>query len=488
MAVRTYRWPALKEFRDRTKELADLEAWWSSTSRDPINLYGRRRVGKSWLFRRFAHGKPAVILVADRVVTGQQLTQMSHQLAEVLDARPQLDQVADLFEVLYDLSHRRKVLVVIDEFPYLLGTTAAEQRRTLTSIQAVMERKRDGSKLKLILTGSTIAQMEDLQAEKNPLHGRLRPLPLWPMPFPPATLLLPRGNILDKMTRYSVAGGMPRYLEAFGTGDLPATIAKGVVDPHSPLFNEPRNLLQSELRESAVYFSILAELAGNPQDAATVAAGMRMEPKELSVYLATLESLRLIARRRPVGAAAKSRTTQWKCTDHFVRFWFRFVQPFQGELEAGADPYAHVDLNILPHLADHTASAFEDAATAWIRQRHAGSTEVGGWWGAALHQHRVAKKRFTEEIDAVALSGSKVAAVAEAKWTSKPLGAGVLSNLVEFKLPALAQAGFRVAGTEIVLASRNGFSDGLLDLAAKTPNTHLIEAADLLADLVTDVA
>ena len=38
---------------------------------------------------------------------------------------------------------------------------------------------------KLILTGSTISQMEDLQAEKNPLHGRLRPLPLWPMPFAP---------------------------------------------------------------------------------------------------------------------------------------------------------------------------------------------------------------------------------------------------------------------------------------------------------------
>jgi uncharacterized protein len=487
MTVKTYRWPALKEFRNRTKELADLEAWWSSTSRDPLNLYGRRRVGKSWLFRRFAHGKPAVILVADRVVTGQQLTHMARQLSEVLDVRPQLDDVGDLFTVLYDLARRRKVLVVIDEFPYLLGTTAAEQQRTLTSIQAVMERKRDGSKLKLILTGSTIAQMEDLQVEKNPLHGRLRPLPLWPMPFPSAKVLLPLGNTLDKMTRYSIAGGMPRYLEAFGSGDLPATIAKVVVDPHSQLFNEPRTLIQSELREPAVYFSILTELAGNPQDAATVAAALRMESKELSGYLSTLESLHLVARRRPVGAGVRSRTTQWKCTDHFVRFWFRFVQPFQGELEAGADPRAHVDANILPNLADHTASAFEDAATAWVRRRHAGSTEVGTWWGNALHQHRATKTRSTEEIDTVALSGRRVTAVAEAKWTNRPLGAGVLRDLVEYKLPALAQAGFNVLGAEIVLASRNGFSDGLVELAAKVPNTHLVEAADLLGDLLSDL-
>jgi AAA+ ATPase superfamily predicted ATPase len=486
MAVKTYRWPALKEFRDRTKELGDLEAWWSSASREPINLYGRRRVGKSWLFRRFAHGKPAVILVADRIVAGQQLRHMADQLAEALDVRPELESVADLFGVIYDLANRRKVLVVVDEFPYLLGTTAAEQQRTLASVQAVMERKRDGSKLKLVLTGSTIAQMAELQAEKNPLHGRLRPLPLWPLPFAAATSFADGNDVLDQMTRYSIAGGMPRYLEAFGKGDLPSTIADVVVDPHSPLFNEPRTLLQTELREPAVYFSILSELAGNPRDVATVAAALRMEAKELSGYLATLESLRLVARRRPVGAGVRSRSTQWKCTDHFVRFWFRFVQPFQGELEAGADPRAHVDVNVIPNLADHTAPAFEEAVTAWVRRRHAGSAEVGTWWGNALNHLRAEKERLTEEIDTVAVSGRKVTAVAEAKWTNKPMGAAVLSDLIDYKLAALAQSGFSITGTAIVLASRSGFSDGLLQLAANTPNTHLVTAVDVLTDLIPD--
>ena len=487
MAVQRYRWPAQQEFRDRTMELNALEDWWASTSRDPVNLYGRRRVGKSWLFRRFAHGKPAVILVAERAVPGQQLTQMAGQLADVLDVRPQLDTVADLFGVVYDLAARRKVLVVIDEFPYLLGTTTAEQLRTLTAIQAVMERKRDGSKLKLILTGSTISQMEDLQVEKNPLHGRLRPLPLWPMPFAPATLLLDRNDVLDQMTRYSIAGGMPRYLEAFATGELPSTIARAVVDPRSQLFSEPRNLLHSELREPAVYFSILAELAGKPQDVATVAAALRLAPKELAVYLSTLESLRLVARTRPVAASPKSRTTQWKCTDHFIRFWFRFVQKFQPELESGADPVAHVKANVLPHLADHTAPVFEEAVTTWMRHRYAGSTEVGAWWGGALNQLRVKQERFTEEIDTVVLSGKNVTAVAEAKWTNKPMSADVLTDLLDYKLPALAQAGLRIAGVEVVLASRSGFTDGLLGLAASTPNVHLVEAHELLAELVSGV-
>lgn len=488
MALKTYRWPALREFRDRTKELADLETWWASTTREPINLYGRRRVGKSWLFRRFAHGKTAVILVADRVVTGQQLTHMADQLAEILDVRPQLASVADLFTVLYDLAARRKVLVVVDEFPYLLGTTKSEQERTLASIQAVMERKRDGSKLKLILTGSAIAQMEDLQTEKNPLHGRLRPLPLWPMPFAPATLLLPGNDRVDQMTRYAVAGGMPRYLDAFGDGNLAASLVRNVVDPHSQLFNEPRTLLQTELREPLVYFSILAELAGNPHDVGSIADALRMESKELAPYLANLELLRLVSRRRPVGSATNSRSTQWKCTDHFVRFWFRFVQPFQAELESGADPAAHVERNVVPNLNDHVAPAFEDAVTAWVRSRHAGSTAVGTWWGPALNRLRAAKERSTEEIDTVALHGRKVVAVAEAKWTNEPLGAAVLSDLVDYKMPALAQAGFTVSAADIVLASRSGFSNGLLDLAAQTPNVHLVQGNDLLDDLVGQLA
>jgi hypothetical protein len=40
---------------------------------------------------------------------------------------------------------------------------------------------RDASKLKLILTGSAIVQMESLQAEKSPRHGRVVPLALWPL-------------------------------------------------------------------------------------------------------------------------------------------------------------------------------------------------------------------------------------------------------------------------------------------------------------------
>jgi hypothetical protein len=107
--------------------------------------------------------------------------------------------------------------------------------------------------------------------------------------------------------------------------------------------------------------------------------------------------------------------------------------------------------------------------------------EVGGWWGPALHLHRAAKTRFSEEIDAVALAGRHVLVAAEAKWTAKPMDASVLTALLDFKLPAMTQAGFDVSGTDIILTARSGFSDGLVERAAGRGNVRLIGADEILA-------
>lgn len=460
-----------------------MNDWWASTDREPLNLYGRRRVGKSWLFRRFAHGRPAVILVADRTAPGQQLSRIARELEPTLGFTPQFDDVASLFQALYRLSETDKILVVIDEFPYLLGTTEPEQQANLSSIQAVMEQQRDSARIKLILTGSAIAQMQALQSERSPLHGRLVPLPLWPLTFAEARPFLAGDDPHDHMTRFAIAGGMPRYLSALSGEPLSHVLAERVVDRRSQLFNEPRTLLQSELREPAVYFSILSELAGNPQDSSTIADRLRVQPKELSPYLANMESLRLVTRHRPVGAPTTARSTQWRCEDHFVRFWFRFVQPYQGELEAGADALAHVNLVVMPNLGDHTAPAFEQVSRDWLRRDYAGRiTSMGSWWGPALHSLRARKERFTEEIDAVGLHGKQVVVAAEVKWTNKALGAEVLLSLREHKLPALSQAGFDVTGTQIVLISKSGFSAAAGELADHQ-GVRLIDAAQVITDL-----
>lgn len=125
--------------------------------------------------------------------------------------------------------------------------------------------------------------------------------------------------------------------------------------------------------------------------------------------------------------------------------------------------------NIVPILADHTAPAFEEVVVSWMRAQHPGASGARGWWGPALNRLRATKRRSTEEIDAVVLRGKQVAAVAEVKWTDKPLDVGVLSDLIDFKITALAQAKFVTSGVHIVLVSKSAFTSGARSPADQTP-------------------
>lgn len=479
-----YAWSAVDQFRGRELDLARLETWWQTPRSLPLNLFGRRRVGKSWLLRRFAHGKPAVLLVAEQSTPTQQLARLVDQLAPYLPFRPEVSDLGELVALVHRMAPDEPTLVVIDEFPYLLGSTADDVRRNLSAVQAALERHRDDSQVRLVVCGSAVAQMEALQAERSPLHGRLQPYSLAPLDFPDARSFLTGLPPTEQLARYAVAGGMPRYLSALAGPSLPHLLAREVVDRNAPLFHEPLAVLQAEVREPATYLGILRAMAHKPADSAALSASSGVEARALSPYLERLEAMGLVRRRRPVGADPRARSTQYECADALMRFWFRFVQPFVADLEGGADPLAHVREHVLPELADHTAPVFEEQLRRWTRQAYPGASLVGAWWGPALHTERRARRRSTEEIDTVGLKGDRIVVVAEATWTRKPLSYDVLRDLVELKVPALEQAGRTGGGTAgIVLASRSGFTAELTRAAASDPRVHLLNADTLLTEV-----
>ncbi len=64
-----------------------------------MTLFGRRRVGKSWLFRAFAHGRQADIFVADTRALADQLDGFSRALGRDGE-RPSLPDLDPFFRIL----------------------------------------------------------------------------------------------------------------------------------------------------------------------------------------------------------------------------------------------------------------------------------------------------------------------------------------------------------------------------------------------------
>lgn len=481
--MEAFSWPLVSEFLDRDEDLARLDEWWQSPDRRPLALIGRRRVGKSWLFRRFADGKPSVLLVADQLPRGSQLTRFADELEQVLGIRPDLPDLAALFRAVYRAAWTEKLLVVIDEFPLLLGSSATRARQALSLLQAVAEEERDESQIKLVLCGSHIGQMEALFGERNPMHGRLIRAEVRPLRFAEALSFLGSLDPVTAFERYAVAGGMPLYLDRLAAGSAREAICSQILDRNGALWNEGRAILEQELREPRVYFGILEQLASGDKELAEIAQPLRMETNAVARYLTTLVDLRIISRRQPLGARATARSGHWHLADPFLRFWFRFVFPFQTGLESGLRPADLYDAEVAPALASHVSPAFEDWCRQWLRStRGYKATMVDSWWGNAASRFRRTDERSSEEIDGVGTLRGKVSLLAECKWTRKPLDASVIRELDNYKIPALQDAGFKFADElSIVLFSKAGYSKSLTDLAKTDHRIELVDVPEQLS-------
>lgn len=476
------------QFINRADDLAQLARWWEGRTRDALCMYGRRRVGKSWMFRRFADGKQALILVANEIAPGPQFKRFAEQIQTTLGVAPAIENAADLIRVLYRLGRDQKLLAIVDEFPLLLPKGGGK-REVLTAIATVMEEERDDSQTKLVLCGSIIAQMESLLATSSPLHGRLQGFDVHPLTFGEAREMLDPGDSATEMiTRYSVTGGMARYLAEIGTGgSLRSLVCSFVLDRRAPLFDDPRLVLERELREPATYFSLLQELSRGEVGVEHLSNVLGAGSHALGAYLRTLVEMRLITRHRPMGAGEGTRKYRYRLHDGFIRFWFRFVFPFQEDLQSGLRPGDLWDGEIKNALSEHTAQTFEDLCRIYARRHYGGEAHrVGGWWGDSTPGRPM---RTQEEIDVVGLKNKRVRLLGECKWTSGEMPLSVLADLRDHKLPAIAASkdlkGPPSNGPRILLFARGGFSTALKRVADGDPRIDLIDADMLVAGLAT---
>jgi AAA+ ATPase superfamily predicted ATPase len=255
---------------------------------------------------------------------------------------------------------------------------------------------------------------------------------------------------------------MPYYLRTFSDHqDIFANIRQYILDAQTgALFNEPRLLLMEELREPRNYFSILRAIAqGRTRlNEITQASGVS-EVTSVARYLDILQQMRLITRRVPAteNHPEKSKKGIYQIDDHFLRFWFRYVQPNQSGLDLGlAD--AILERRIRPDLDHFVSTAFEEAALAFVaRLAQAGSLNflperIGGWWD-----------RDTE-IDVLAISQTeKAAIVGECKWSVNPIGTNILLALKQKAQILIKDYG--VQNVQYVLFARFGFTPALEELA-----------------------
>lgn len=157
-------------FIGRQRELQTLEKLYERNGFECVVIYGRRRVGKTTLINEFIKGKRAVFYPGIDSNEKQNLELFSNSImTAVSGADTVFRNWEDAFDYIYQLSAEERLILVIDEYPYLANCFPG-----ISSLLAsIIDHKFLNSGLYLILCGSSLSFMEhQVLGYQSPLYGR----------------------------------------------------------------------------------------------------------------------------------------------------------------------------------------------------------------------------------------------------------------------------------------------------------------------------
>lgn len=461
-------------FVNRYLELELLEKRYVSDKAEFFVLYGRRRVGKTELLARFCEGKRSIFFVSDMGSELSLRASLSNTINSTLFGDNQINAVystwEDLFNALAHAAQSERLVVVLDEFPYLV--TAHPPIATL--LQRVWDQTLKNSQIMLILCGSYIGMMEDtVLGYHAPLYGRrTAQYLLEPLQLRDARLFYPKFPIEDQVRTYAVYGGTPAYLHTIQSNQtLNQNILEGILTRGSFLYDEVRFVLQQELREPRNYFAILQAIATGKTRLNEIKQATGIEGA--TAYLDTLQQLHLVERLVPVTETQpqKSRRGIYRLKDQYLRFWFQYVHPNRSQLERGGGQTI-LENKVLPEIDHFTSLTFEEVCHQFFWQTGLSGklpfipTNIGNWWKA------------NEEIDLIVI-GENDAILVECKWTSKPMGVDILAELE--RKAQLVKPELENRQIQYALCSRSGFTSQLADQIRSRQDVAIFALPEILS-------
>ncbi len=460
----------IDEFVDRKAELSVLERDYRTRSAKLIIIYGRRRIGKTELIKRYLKGKNASYYLATDEPLERQLQILSHIVGEqIKDDELSKFGSNDIEAILYKLYNRSlnsTNIIVIDEYPKLLSAG-----RSITSkLQRSWDEYLSRANVILILSGSSISMMqEEVLNYSAPLYGRSsRIFKLKPLTFKYAKDIMPTGlPFIDRLRLYFIFGGIPAYYRHVKDDRNLDKIIETIVNPYNIFLSEPSLLLSEETHNDRRYISTLNAIANGFGKPSEIARILGINQNNINRYTWLLENIDLIKKEYPVTAKTKSKISKqgsYIITDNFINFYFANIYSRRRAVNEGNDKEAaRAVLNEIDIYSSHMFESFskEFLVYYYSRKLDFAIEDIGRWWGRNPEKNRDVNQ---EEIDIVALNeNTKDILFGECKWTNNKVDVDLYYDLQ--RKSKLVQWHNGTRREHFILFSKTGFTMKMRKLA-----------------------
>lgn len=320
------------KFIGRTNELKRINDLISKEGEYNILIYGRRRIGKSFLIKKALENYNGIVIhyqckninIQDTVQELSELITLKFQLPYLIH----FNSIDDIFKFLF--TNNNNIVFVLDEYSYLINKIEG-----LNSIvQYYIDMYKDTSNVKLILSGSQVDIMKNMNAYDNPLYGRFNDIiELKEHDYLESSLYYPNFSNEDKLMLYSVFGGEPLYNSLIDDKkSVKENILELMVKENSIVEFNISNLMNLELSKINYCNDVLTAIAcGVKKNDDLVTKSHISSSSLLNPVLTKLLKLNLIKKITPINDLNNKKKTMYLINNNALRFYYKYIYKFDNQ-------------------------------------------------------------------------------------------------------------------------------------------------------------
>ncbi len=315
-------------FVEREAEKQFLSQYFAREGSQVLVVYGQRGVGKTTLLKHFAEGKKYSYYAARACSDREQRYQWASELLGEGVRLERYPEYGELFAAVLPELIGMKQLLIIDEFHNMVkgGDSFMEE------LLAFLGKRPSNQQVMVLLATSASGWVENNMIRKMgsaalSLNGLLK---MRVMKFEEIRQIYKGYSRSEALQIYTVLGGLPglwnHFSEKLGIGD---NIIQHILSGESRLSDAVSLILSEELREPAVYNTILAAMARGCNKLNDIYRHTGFSRAKISVYLKNLMELGLVEKVFSFETAGYENAQKgiYRISNHYVRFYFRFLYP-----------------------------------------------------------------------------------------------------------------------------------------------------------------
>lgn len=326
----------MKKLIGRDHEKERLLTALNSGKPELIAVYGRRRIGKTFLVRQVF--KDAIQFELTGLYNGSMTDQlinfqmsMSKRGARISKPESWLEAFGELGKYIGRLGAKKRKVIFIDEFPWL-ATRKSKFLMAFENFWNSYASKR--SDLVIVICGSAAAYMvRKIIRNRGGLHNRITErIRLMPFTLKETSLFLQSKNIrytnYDILRIYMAIGGIPHYLEKLQKGEsVDQAIGRLCFMNDSPLRTEFKDVFASLFENHERHDDVIRALATSRKGLSRneIAKKCRMAASgRLTTTLEELEESGFIEMYTVFKKVKKN--AQYRLNDEYSMFYLKFIE------------------------------------------------------------------------------------------------------------------------------------------------------------------